>query len=176
MAMGPVGASIMSGFAFVFCVLARINGAPVPWTMLVLPFLVSLILIILALRQIRNNVVARTSDDERVGRVIMWSSAAEGVGIFLAVNVLRNVGMAQYVMSGIAAVVGLHFLPMAGLIPFPRFYVLAAALLGVAGASFFLSPPIGALVAGVGAAVTLWLAAASALMPVQSSERAARHP
>ena len=112
---------IMSGFAFVFCVLTQINGAPVTRIMLLLPFFVSLMLIIVALRQSGKGVGPRTAEDERIDRVIMWSSAAEGVGILVAVNVLRNVGMAEHVMSGIAAVVGLHFLPMAKLIPFRDF-------------------------------------------------------
>ncbi len=173
--MGPVGAIVMSSFAFLFCVLAQINGAPMSRETLAVPFVVSLTLVIVAFRQYGRGLGGRTSEDERIGRVIMWSSAAEGLGIFLAVNVLRNVGMAERVMSGIAAVVGLHFLPMARLIPFPRFYALAAALLVIAATSILMSPGAGALVAGVGAATALWLAAALALMPVQKSrERAGR--
>lgn len=163
--MGPVGAMIMSGFAFLFCLLAQFNGAPIPRAALALPFIVSLAIIGVAFRRQKERTGAETPEDERIGRVIMWSSAGEGIGIFLVVNILRNVGLGDRLMPGIAAVVGLHFLPMAALIPFPRFYALAVALIGVAIAACFTSAELGALLAGLGAALALWVAAALALMP-----------
>ena len=49
----------------------------------------------------------------RAGRIFLWTGVAEGLGIFLAVNVVVNLGHPQWQAAAIMLVVGLHFLPLA---------------------------------------------------------------
>ncbi len=67
----------------------------------------------------------------------MWSSIAEGVAIFVMINVFDNIGLADRVTPGMAAIVALRFMPMAYAIPFRPFYWIGAAIMvfAVAGSS-----------------------------------------
>jgi hypothetical protein len=49
----------------------------------------------------------------RRGRAVLWSGVGEGLGIFVAVNVVIDAGHPQWQFAAIMAVVGLHFLPLA---------------------------------------------------------------
>ncbi len=49
----------------------------------------------------------------RAGRIFLWTGVAEGVGIFLAVNVVLNLGHPEWRAAAMMVVVGLHFLPLA---------------------------------------------------------------
>jgi len=76
-------------------------------------------------------------EQSRMGRIFGLIFAAEGVLIFVAINVLNNLGLGQYGISVMAAIVGLHFLPLARLFRRPLYYVAgtmmsAAALVSVA--------------------------------------------
>ena len=73
----------------------------------------------------------------RMGRNFGLVSAAEGVLILVAINVLNNLGLGDYAITAIAAVVGLHFLPLARLFRRPMYYVVGvimtlAAVLSIA--------------------------------------------
>jgi hypothetical protein len=72
-------------------------------------------------------------------------------------------GHPDLVLPGIAAVVGLHFLPMGYFIPFRPFAVIAWLLLLAAAAGMVLRQPDGAVFAGIAAALALWAASALAL-------------
>ena len=50
---------------------------------------------------------------EKTERAIMWSSIAEGVGLFLAGNIVMNLHRPELLLPAMALVVGLHFLPIA---------------------------------------------------------------
>ena len=49
----------------------------------------------------------------RAGRIFLWTNAAEGVAILLAVNLVANLGHPQWQTAAVMAIVGLHFLPLA---------------------------------------------------------------
>jgi hypothetical protein len=76
-------------------------------------------------------------EQSRMGRIFGLVFAAEGVLIFVAVNLLNNFGLGSYAISAIAAIVGLHFLPLARLFQRPLYYacgtvMTAAALISLA--------------------------------------------
>lgn len=98
----------------------------------------------------------------RVGRIIGRSAAGEGVGIFLAVNIVMNLGRPDLVLPAIALVIGLHFPPMAYANPFRLFYATGASLLLVA-IGFALPQPAATVVTIVAAALMLWTASYLAL-------------
>ncbi|WP_374147544.1 hypothetical protein [Sphingomonas sp. 28-63-12] len=96
---------------------------------------------------------------ERVKRALIWSSAAEGIGIFVASNIVINVHHPDWLLPAMAVIVGLHFLPIAYAASSSVYYILGGVLIAAAGAGFVLSAPLGGVVAGVMAASSLWIAA-----------------
>jgi MFS family permease len=96
-------------------------------------------------------------------RAIMWSSIGEGIGLFLAANIVINLHRPDLLLPAMALVVGLHFLPIAYAAAFRPFYVLGAALVVAAFACFLAGAPTGGAVAGFMAAGALWLAAGMAV-------------
>jgi len=71
-------------------------------------------------------------EQSRMGRIFGLIFAAEGVLIFVAINVLNNFGLGEYGISAIAAIVGLHFLPLARLFRRPLYYAAGTAMITAA--------------------------------------------
>ncbi len=101
---------------------------------------------------------------ERVARVILWSSIGEGIGLFLAANIVINLHCFELLLPAMALVVGLHFLPIAYAAAFRAFYVLGGGLCVTAAIGFIVGPPAGGEIAGSLAAAALWSAAVIAIM------------
>jgi hypothetical protein len=156
--MGAWGAIIMSFFGALFAALTL--GFQFHWTglKLGLPFALFAIIALAAALVIRRPGEG-ISPSKQAERVIMWSSIGEGVGLFLAANLVINLGHREMLLPAMAVVVGLHFLPMAYAIPFRPFYGLGFALLAAAAAGFALGAPTGGAVSGFAGAIALWVAA-----------------
>ncbi len=161
--MGPVGTIIMSIFGALFGTMGLMPLASTTSPLLlVLPALIGGLLVVTAVVRIRRSPGAYERP-ARVGRIIGWSTAGEGVGIFLAVNIVINLGRPDLVLPAIALVVGLHFLPMAYAIPFRPFYANGASLLLVSAIGFALPQPTATVATGVATALALWIASYLAL-------------
>ena len=80
----------------------------------------------------------------------MWSSIGEGIGLFLAANIVINLHRPDLLLPAMALVVGLHFLPIAFAAGFRPFYVLGLALIAVASSGFIVGEPTGGSLAGTG--------------------------
>jgi hypothetical protein len=161
--LGVWGAIIMNFFGAVFAALTlaltfQLNG-PV-WA---LPFLVFVVIALAAVTVMRRRGQGFTLE-KRGERTVMWSSIGEGIGLFVAANVVTNLGHPELLLPAMALVVGLHFLPIAYGVPFPFLYALGAALLAAAAAGFVFVLPLGSQVAGLTAATALWLAAILAVI------------
>ncbi|MDB5692793.1 MAG: hypothetical protein JWO81_1856 [Alphaproteobacteria bacterium] len=156
--MGAWGAIIMSFFGALFAALTL--SFQLGWTgiALGLPFVMFAAIALAAIAVIRRPGEG-VSPSKRAERVIMWSTIAEGVGLFVAANVVINLGHREMLLPAMALVVGLHFLPMAHAIPFRPFYILGAALLAASALGFGIDPPAGGRVSGFSGAVALWVAA-----------------
>jgi hypothetical protein len=151
------GIVILSIFATLWLAISKLNLAPITWPVIFGGACVSSFLIFLSYRLPRQSSAVSAAESKRVGRIYMWSSIGEGIGIFLIVNILANVGLADRFMAGIALAVGLHFIPPAVLIPRRGDLCLAAVLLVVAAVGFAIpSAPHAALFVGVMGALTLW--------------------
>ncbi len=166
--MGAWGAIIMGFFGSAFAALTlawqfRLTGA-----VLAAPFLV-FAGIGLAAAYVLRLPGAGVAPSARAERVIMWSSIAEGVGLFIVANLVQNLHRPDLLLPAMALVVGLHFLPIAAAAPFRPFYVLGGALIlaAIAGASF--AAPLGGAIAGLAAAGALWIAA---LLAIRRDRRA----
>ncbi len=100
-----------------------------------------------------------------IARVFNIVNAGQWIVIVVLANVLRNVGLDDWVLAMVMAVVGLHFLPLAKVMRYPAHYVSGIALLLIAAAYPFLA--VGgpqSAVGPVGAGVVLWGSAVYALI------------
>ncbi len=130
--------------------------------MLVLPFL-GFVLIGIAAHHVIRTPGGSIKPSPREERAIMWSSIGEGVGLFLAANIVMNLHRPDLLLPSMALVVGLHFLPIAFAAGFRPFHGLGTALVVAAIMGFVMKAPTGGAVAGFMAAGALWLASALAL-------------
>ena len=159
--MGSIGATIFAFFGAAFAALTlhwalRWSGMALGW-----PFAVAAILAGFAWRAARGT--SRFAMSPVADKAWLWSTVGEGVGIFVGINIVGNLGRADLQLPVIAFVVGLHFLPMGWLFPFRPFIVLGLALEAIALLGFLLPAPSGTLVAGFGSAFGLWSAAVLAI-------------
>ncbi len=91
-----------------------------------------------ALRLLRNGMRAEKQaapltpeeqrEQSRMGRNFGLIFGAEGLLIFLAINVLNNLHLGDYAICAIAGIVGLHFLPLARLFRRPMYYVVGVIM------------------------------------------------
>jgi hypothetical protein len=91
-----------------------------------------------------------------------WS-LIEGVAIVVAVNLLRRTHHSDATFSMVAAIVGLHFLPLARKIPVTLYYMTGAGLVLCGAAGMFLAAGERPLAVGLGTAGVLWATAVSLL-------------
>lgn len=160
--MGSRGAIIMSSFGAVFLASTFAWNWHVSGPALILPFLVSVAIAVAAVYVLRQpgsgNVLSA-----RAKRTLVWASTGEGIGIFVAINIVTNLHRPEWRLPAMVLVVGLHFLPIAYGAGFRVFYALAAALIAISLISFALPMPFGGELAGVGAATCLWIASVIAV-------------
>ncbi len=113
------GVLVIGGFGALWAVLgALLSSAPV-WEWLAIALLATAFGV-RAFRLLRANpavdgpLPAEAAERQRRrGRLFLWTSVGEGVGIFLAANIVINLGHSQWQPAAIMTVVGLHFLPLA---------------------------------------------------------------
>jgi hypothetical protein len=174
--MSATGAVILSCFAAVWWLAGTIVTGSGSAPMIAAPLLVTAGISALAWRLGAFRVAEEASplEQKRRGRWVGIASAAEGIAIFVAVNVLINLGRRDLTAPAVAAIVGLHFLPLAKGLPAPRYYVTAASLLALAAAGGFAPDPgSDALAVCLAAAAILWLTALSViLLPARAGDRA----
>ncbi len=158
--MRSTGAIIMSLFATLWAFLALHLSGQGLWIQ-VMPFVVSLGLILAALNGARHAAPPSLEDRKRIGRTVMIWSAVEGLAIFAGVNVLANTGHGEWTVAFVAAVVGLHFFPLAVGLRAPLYWLTGLGLIGMAVAGVVLVP-FGVTqdaTIGLGCAMILWLTA-----------------
>jgi hypothetical protein len=160
--MGAWGAIIMSffGAAFVSLTLYWQFGTTGPT--LALPLLVFAAIALAAVYVLRLPGTGLVPS-ERAERVIMWSSIGEGIGLFLAGNIVMNIHRPDLLLQSMALVIGLHFLPIARATSLRPFYLLGGTLILAALAGFVIPAPNGGTFAGLFGALGLWVAAVAAV-------------
>jgi hypothetical protein len=169
-----VGALVMSGFGAAWAAygLARAGAAGWAWVALAAVILAFGVRALVVLRH-HPVVDAPLPDDvaaqrRRGDRILMWACIGEGVGILVAVNLVVNLGLAQWQAAAAMAVVGLHFLPLASGFRYPPHLVSASALTvwALSYPWLFAAGPM-APAGFLGAAAILFASAAWALRPVR---------
>ena len=169
--MGARGAVIMGFFGALFAALTMHLQWAIAGAVLALPFIIFLAIAAAAADTMRlkgNGIVL----SETIKKALIWSSVGEGIGIFLAVNIMINLHRPDLILPAIALIVGLHFLPIAHAASFRPFYVLGAFLMVFAVIGFFVTAPVGGDIAGIAAALILWFASAAAIGRDRQAKRA----
>jgi MFS family permease len=137
--------------------------------------LVGLAIFITALRQFRRNRAAYvtacdTPEHKKSSRIFSMVNIGQGVAIFLAANVTKNLGHDEWFIPVFIFIVGAHFLPLGVVFKTKRHYVTGAALilLALLYPLFAQAGPASA-VGCLGTGLILWASAIFALLPKQST-------
>lgn len=160
--MGSWGAIVMSFFGAFFASMTLYWQFGILGTALAIPF-IGFAVIGLAAFYVLRKPGDGIMPSAKAERAIMWSSVGEGIGLFLASNVVMNSHHAELLLPAMALVVGAHFIPIAFAAPFKPFYVLAAVLIFAALIGFVVGAPLGGAISGFMAAAGLWIASAIAV-------------
>ena len=114
------GVIILSVFAAVWAI-AGLISIDADWWLWLLPVAISV-----ALASWYWRLVLPAEDPvegKRIGRLVGFWSAIQGVAIFVAANVVTWLGQPTMIGPAICCIVGLHFLPLARGMPRPLYYV-----------------------------------------------------
>jgi hypothetical protein len=150
---------VLGAFA-TFWGIAALLAARLPGWTLILPAALSLALGGALWRSVGPDSLA-LDERRRVRRLLRWVSIAEFVAILGGVNFVTWAGRPDLIDCIVAAVVGLHFLPLARWMPAPVFYLTGVALLALAIVGVALASPVRDVAVCGGAALVLWLTLAS---------------
>ena len=170
--MGASGAVIMGFFGAVFAAMTMYLQWQVRGIILTLPFCGFLAIGAAAMCTIRlagNGIFM----SEQTKKVLVWSSIGEGIGIFLASNIVTNLQRPDLFLPSIALVVGLHFFPTAYSASFRPFYALGGFLLLAAFIGFLVTGPVGSNISGIAGALSLWGASLIAIHRDRLAKKAA---
>jgi hypothetical protein len=137
--LSRIGSIILSFFAAIWGIIGLYNFHAPVWAQLA-PVLVTAAITLMVWRA-RPGKVRSKAEERRIGRLLTRASAAEGIGILVVVNVVTWVGRPDLAAASVAAVVGLHFLPLARGLPATRYYITAAAMLLTALVGMLFSRP-----------------------------------
>ena len=152
------GSIIMSFFATIWWIVGVLNSGWSPIVSFGIP--IAIFVFLFANRKKENITPTELSEQEgrRIGRIVGIASGAEGIIIFVAVNILANIGKSDLLSPIIAIIVGLHFIPLAQWIPARLYYYTALVLVVVGTFGLFISDSILRFkIVCVGSALTLWI-------------------
>ena len=149
------GIWVLSFFATLWAAIGVATAGFPQWSYIV-PLAISAVIATICLRLVAGADMRSVQEGRRIGRLVVIWSAVEGIAIFVAVNVLDNLGLARFDLPAIAVIVGLHFIPLARGLPARLYYGTGAALVVLGLAATLLPIPDIAPTAGFGAAIILW--------------------
>jgi hypothetical protein len=112
----------MAGFAAVWWIAGVVVGQQFIGLAAIGPA-ISAVMILAARARLRGAPVEDAAERKRRGRIVAWAASLEGVAIAIASNVLVQTGLGTYAFPAVAVIVGLHFLPMAKLLPVKVYYL-----------------------------------------------------
>lgn len=115
--------------------------------------------------------VVDPAERRRRGRLIGLWTAAEGTAAFVVANVLGNIGRMDAFVPALAAIVGLHFLPLARGLPIRAYYATGVALVLIGAAGLAVPPALRPGVVGFGAALILWTTALALIAAARGDAR-----
>ncbi len=177
-ARSAIGAMFFSCFGAAWLMLWCQAVLPSSPQIMLLPVVGGAGLLALAIRQFRQNkeahaLEADSPEQKRVGRIFNIVNVAQWVVIIVLMNLLNNTGLSAWVYPMAIFVIGVHFLPLAVVFKARRHFVTGIGMVLLASAYPFVASggpgdPVGLL----GAGLVLWASALTALLPLQTAQRA----
>lgn len=162
MATGVLFLSFFGGVWLVFGLLARGTMDAAKVSLVAAVFLAFMSGSLWVMRQARN--LPSVPVNPAVGRAFAWVNAAQWAAGCALWFLLRELRLDAYFLTGLAVIVGLHFLPLARLFHSPANYATGGMLLAWAAVAFTFVPvehlPS---TTAFGAGMILWQAAATSL-------------
>lgn len=166
-----IGAALMFGFGVVWLLIGGFRGRPLPiWLRLLLlgtgaALATSIVILGRTALSIAPTAIPLTPDhiaiDREIARRFYIIFGLEMVAIFLTVIVLRALHHADYILCGIALIVGVHFFPLAPLLSAPVYYATALTGCAIGLIGFFMDDAnLRQKVAGISFGLLLWTTAA----------------
>ena len=110
-----------------------------------------------------------TEEARRMGRLVGLASFVEVVAIVVGVQILAHAGRSDLIVCLIAAVVGLHFFPLARWMPMPKYYLSGLALLAAACVGVVIPAEYRVVFVAGAASVVLWLTALNLVLALPRS-------
>ncbi len=165
------GAAMMFGFGVVWLLIGSFRGRPLPvWSrLLLLGTGAALAVSIAILGKTASSIAPNSSPlspehmaiNREIGRRFYIIFGLEVVAIFVSVIVLRVLHYADYILCGIALIVGIHFFPLAPLLSAPVYYGTALVGCAIALIGFFMDDAsLRQKVVGISFGLLLWTTAA----------------
>jgi tetrahydromethanopterin S-methyltransferase subunit G len=151
------GSIIMSFFATIWWIIGALNSGWPPIVSFGIP--IAIFIFLFVIRKKEDIIPTELSEQEgrRIGRLVGIASGAEGIIIFVVVNILANIGKSDLLSPIIAIIVGLHFIPLARWIPAKLYYYTALLLVVVGTFGLIIFDSILRLkIVCFGSALTLW--------------------
>jgi hypothetical protein len=165
------GAVFMFGFGIVWLVtvLPRGNSSPA-WFRFALLVAGTILGVSIAMMGVRASAMPHSAvrltapqvaANQRIGQHFYVIFGAELVAILLAVIALKAIHYPDYILCGIALIVGVHFFPLAALFRAPLYYgtALVGCAIGLIG-FFVTDPALRQKVVGISFGLLLWVTAA----------------
>ena len=169
-ASAAIGSMIFTVFGGAWLCAWSIKAYGMKPVLLALIALPAIAIFVFSVQQFRSNQNAHAAESgspesKRVNRIFNIVNAAQGVAIFIAANVTANLGHKEWFIPVFIFIVGVHFLPLAGLFKARRHYVTGFAMILLAViyplvAKNGPSNPVGCL----GTGLILWASAISGLL------------
>ena len=172
-----IGSTVMFVFGAIWLLLGFCAGRPSPgW--LRAAFLIAgvSIAVWIAVTGIRARSIARSAAapsrkeemrDREIGRRFELITGAEGLAILVAVVGLNVAHRPNLILPVIAAIVGLHFFPLAALFGSPAYYVTGVLGCAISLAGFLTyDPALRKTVVGLSFGTLLWLTVAAILIRI----------
>lgn len=147
--------TFMAGFAAAWWIAAFLGSQHFVGLAAVGPA-VSAVMILAARVRLKGGPIASAVERKRRGQIIGWSAGLEGLAIFVAVGLLNRFGLSAYAFPAAAVVVGLHFLPLAALLPLRVYYLSALSLVSAGIIGLYVQVADRPFVVGTLSAIVLW--------------------
>lgn len=127
-----IGSLILAIFGAVWLMLAAFYAGRLNWKSVLLVLAGGAALALGAVRHVpAAGLAAANAKSAEAGRIVAYASAVEGVAIFIAVVVLKR-RAPTYIMTAIAIIVGVHFIPLALGLGFWLYWITGAVMVAFA--------------------------------------------
>ena len=158
-----VGAIILCVFAAIVWIIGMSATGHGSVLLYALPLVVSGAILVAVMRHYEDREVPAAAR-KRIGRVVGFASAFEGIAILAAYALLPQMQAVDFAFPVVAIIVGLHFIPLARVFAGRLYYVTAALLIVLGTTGFGIpNPDLRILYVSIGIACVYWLTCIVAL-------------